>query len=120
MFSKCFGVLHRQHQRMSLRLFTHRGEYILAKVGGVGGIRSDADKMTQTFRTEKSVVSLPEELMSTGECFAWALIKTISDKGGSMIRSKMVLPVGWSTRKPMMPGRHQCIVGGGLDFMSLC
>lgn len=33
-----------------------RWEYVLAKVGGVGGIRSHADEMTQTFRTEKSLV----------------------------------------------------------------
>ena len=53
-------------------------EYVLAKVGGVGGIRSDADEMTHTFRIEKSLVCLSEDLMSTGECFAWVLIKTIS------------------------------------------
>lgn len=33
-------------------------ESVLAKVGGVGGIRSDADEMTQTFRIEKSLVYL--------------------------------------------------------------
>lgn len=33
-------------------------ESVSAKLGGVGGIRPDADEMTQTFRTEKSFVYL--------------------------------------------------------------
>lgn len=33
-------------------------ESVLAKVGGVGGIRSDADEMTQTFGIEESFVYL--------------------------------------------------------------
>lgn len=32
----------------------------------------------------------------------------------------MVFPVGWSTQKPMMPSRHQCVMDAWLDFMSLC
>lgn len=58
-------------------VYTQVREYVLAKVGGVGGIRSDADEMTQTLRTEESLVYLSEDLMSTAECFAWVLIKTI-------------------------------------------
>lgn len=50
-------------------------------VGGVGGIRSDADEVIQTFRIEKSLVCLSESLMSTGECFAWGSHKDrLSDK----------------------------------------
>lgn len=32
----------------------------------------------------------------------------------------MVFPAGWSTQKLMMPSRHQHVMGGWLDFTSLC
>lgn len=63
-------------------VYTQVTKYVLAKVGGVGGIRSDADEVTQTFRIEKSLVYLSEDLMSTGECFAWNSHKDhLYDKG---------------------------------------
>lgn len=62
-------------------VYTQVTKYVLAKMVDVGGIRSDADEVTQTFRIEKSLVYLFEDLMSTGECFAWDSHKGhLSDK----------------------------------------
>lgn len=36
--------------------YTQVRKYVLAKAGDIRGIRTDADEMTQTFASEKSVV----------------------------------------------------------------
>jgi len=91
------------------------------KVGGVGGIRSAADEVTQTFRIEKSLACLSEDLKSTGECFAWGSHRlSLQQREDSMTHSKTVFPVGRGTQKPMVPSRHQHVMGRWLDFMNLC